>query len=41
MMCLAREGNKAEARREMELLRKLRPANLAEVERWFARNVGP
>jgi protein involved in temperature-dependent protein secretion len=41
MMCLAKEGNKAEARRQMELLRKLRPANLPDVERWFARHVAP
>ena len=41
MMCLAKEGKKDEARRQMELLRKMRPDNINSIERWYARHVGP
>jgi hypothetical protein len=40
ILCLLNEGKKAEARREFELLRKLRPANLADLEVWFRQRGG-
>jgi tetratricopeptide (TPR) repeat protein len=36
---LLREGKKAEARREFDLIRRLRPPDLAEREKWFEQQV--
>jgi hypothetical protein len=36
---LLQEGKKEDARREFDLIRRLRPPDLAEREKWFAEQV--